>query len=621
MIAAPERFSRRNGPPGRSSSFVVSPPPPHPHRPLCPHRPHGPLLPAILSAALLLLSLPACSPSSSPPPPDQTLRFTTARLSGFDPARASDEATSLATGKLYEGLLQYAYFDRPYRLEPLLASSMPSVSPDGLVWTFSIRTNVCFADDPCFPSGKGRPISASDFVYSFLRIADVKTASPGYWLFRGKILGLDDFRAASADLSRPTDFDHPPAGLSAPDPSTLVIRLTTPYPQLSWALAMPYAFAVPREAVEFYGSDFPLHPVGTGPYVLASARPNYRYEYRANPKWAETGRSDSVPPDAPTPDAGRPLPLAPRIVDSVVSDPSTAWLMFLSGALDRISLSLDQWDSVLDPAGNLRPAIADRGVTLRSAPQLSVSYTAFNMDDPVLGPNKKLRQALVSAFDSGEWLRFHKGRVQIPNSPLPPSILGAPSTPHPYAFDLDRARRLLAEAGYPDGRDPATGRRLSLTLDIGSADNTEARQAAELMVAFFDRIGVRLELSFNNWPAFLKKIERRQTQLFTLTWIGDYPDAQNFLQLFYSKNVSPGPNRANYVSPEFDALYERIVALPPDSPERAALCERAVDVVREDCPWICMGWPRAYILRSPRLRNDLPHDFSHSSAKYLSPTP
>mgnify|MGYP001765695097 CR=1 FL=1 len=571
---------------------------------------------AAWGAALAAL-LAGCGPAPESVRDDMpTLRRTTARIRGFDPAHASDEASLIAVGRLYEGLLQYAYWDRPYRVEPLLAAGMPEVSPDGLAWRIRLRPGIFFADDPCFAAtgGKGRELVAQDFVYSILRIADVKVGSGGYWVYRGKIEGLDDFREASRGEA-PTDYDRPVAGLRAIGPHELEIRLVAPYPQLPWVLAMPYAFAVPREAVEFYGAEFVNHPVGTGPYVLAAARQNYRYEYRANPQWAATGRTDAMPADAPTPDAGRPLPLTPRIVDSVVGDPSTAWLMFLSGHLDLADVSRDQWDSIITPDKELRPELVARGIELSRSPQLNVTYTAFNLDDPVVGPNRKLRQALSCAFDSGAWLDFQNGRIVKPCGPVPPGVAGAREDDPPYGFDLARAKRLLAEAGYPDGRDPATGRRLKLTLELGSADNPETRQGAEVMASFFERIGVVLEPSYNNWPAFLKKIEQRQAQLFTLTWVGDYPDAQNFLQLFASENVSPGPNRANYRSAEFDRLYREMVARP-DSPEREALCRAATDVVLEDCPWILMGHPMAFGVRHARLRNYRRHDFGWGLEKY-----
>ncbi|MDY0149257.1 MAG: ABC transporter substrate-binding protein, partial [Kiritimatiellia bacterium] len=505
---------------------------------------------------------------------------------------------------------------RPYRVEPLLAVAMPEVSADGRVWRFRLREGIEFADDPCFVAhgGRGREVVAGDVVYSIQRIADMKVGSGGYWAFRGRIEGLDDFRARSQGEA-PTDYDVEVAGLRATGRYELEIRLTAPYPQLPWVLAMPYAFVVPREAVEFYGAEFVNHPVGTGPYVLAAARQNYRYEYRVNPKWVTTNRVETLAPDAPTPDAGKRLPLTPRIVDMVVGDPSTAWLMFLAGQLDWVDVSRDHWDSILTADQTLRPDLAAQGIVLEQAPQLSVSYTAFNMDDPVVGTNPTLRQALSCAFDAPQWLAFQQGRVEMATEPVPPGVAGHAGVPPPYAFDRERARRLLAEAGYPEGHDPATGRRLKLTLELGSADNPEARQAAELFASFMARIGVVVELSYNNWPAFLQKIERRQAQMFSLTWVGDYPDAQNFLQLFASENVSPGPNRANVVNPEFDRLYRQMVALP-ESPERQALCQQAVAAVMEDCPWILTGYPVAVSVRQARLHNRIRHDFPWGMEKY-----
>ena len=574
-------------------------------------------LKSLACGVALAALLAGCGPAPEADRDDvPTLRLTTARIRGFDPAHASDEASLLAVGRLYEGLLQYAYWDRPYRVEPLLAAAMPDVSPDGLVWRIRLRPGIRFADDPCFAAtgGQGRELVAQDFVYSILRVADVKVGSGGYWVYRGKIAGLDDFREASRG-DAPTDYDRPVAGLRAVSPHELEIRLTAPYPQLPWVLAMPYAFAVPREAVECYGAGFGNHPVGTGPYVLAAARQNYRYEYRANPTWAETGRGDAMPANAPTPDAGKPLPLTPRIVDSVVGDPSTAWLMFMAGGLDTVAVGREDWDSIITPEKELRPELAARGIALSKSPQLNVTYVAFNLDDPVVGPNKKLRQALSCAFDAAAWMEFQNGRIVKPLGPVPPGVAGARETEPPYGYDLARAKRLLAEAGYPGGQDPATGRRLKLTLELGQADNPEARQGAEVIASFMERIGVVLEPSYNNWPAFLKKIEQRQAQLFTLTWVGDYPDAQNFLQLFASENASPGPNRSNYRSAEFDRLYRELVARP-ESPEREALCRAAADVVLEDCPWIFMAHPMAFSVRHARLQNYRRHDFNWGMEKY-----
>jgi oligopeptide transport system substrate-binding protein len=546
-----------------------------------------------------------------------------ARIRGFDPVKAGDVASALAVSKIYEGLLQYAYLERPYRVEPLLAEAMPEVSDDGLTYTFKIRKGIFFQDDRCFAAtaGKGRELTAEDFVYSIKRIADAKNGSSGYWAFNNRIVGLDEFRTESSN-PEPTGYAREVEGLKALDRYTLQFKLKEPYPQLLWVLTMPYVVAVPREAVEFYGREFVNHPVGTGAFILQSYRQNYRYEFVRNPKWKETGRierypSTSAPGDSPEllGDAGQHVPFLDRIVQYVVEDASTSWLMFLTGGLESAEISRDNWDAVFNEGQQLNADLERRGIRLVTAPTLDTYFTGFNMDDPIVGRNKKLRQAMSCAFNTAEWVKFQNGRVRRPNGPIPPGVAGYSDREAPYSFNLDQARQLLAEADYPDGKDPATGRRLQLTLEVGSADNPEFRQAVELFVNFMDRIGIVIKPSYNNRPAFFEKLERRQAQMFNLSWIADYPDAENFLQLFYSHNASPGPNRANYSNPEFDRLYEKARTLP-DGLERTELYRKMADLVVEDAPWIFTSNPLAYVLHHDWLKNYKYHDFPYGMFKY-----
>ena len=543
-------------------------------------------------------------------PGEQVMYGETRRIRGFDPVKVGDVASIQAIAKIYEGLLQYSYLDRPYRVEPLLAETLPEVFADGLIYTFKIRPGIYFQDDPCFEKsgGKGRELTADDFVYSIKRVADQKNASSGWWAFRGRIAGLDEFRAASAS-PEPTDYSAEVAGLKALDRNTLHIRLTAPYPQLSWVLTMHYAFAVPREAVEHYGRNFANHPVGTGPFVLDSFRQNYSAEYIRNPKWRQTGRIERDPHN------GEPLPHLDRIVNYVIGDPTTAWMLFLNGQLDISGISRDAWNAVINDVGELNDDLKAKGIRLVTSPSLDLYYIGFNMVDPVVGKNEKLRQAMTCAFNTEEWVRFFNGRVTRPDGPIPPGVVGYEKREHPFPFDLDRARRLLAEAGYPGGVDPATGRRLQLTLEVGQADNPEVRQSTELFVQFMDRLGIVVQPSYNNQPAFFDKIERRQAQMFRLSWIADYPDAENFLQVFYGPNASPGSNRANYSDSDFDRLYEQVRVMP-DSPERTALYRKMADRVIEDCPWIFIYHPVSYILIHDRVQNYTYHDFSYGMEKY-----
>ncbi len=557
----------------------------------------------------------------------------TSRIRGLDPVKAGDVASAHAIARIYEGLYEYHYLDRPYRVVPLLAEDMPEVSEDGLRYTIRIRRGLYFQDDPCFVDreGVGRELTADDFIYAIKRVADVKNASTGWWAFNDRIVGLNEFREAST-ADAPTDYDLDVEGLQALDPHTLQITLTRPYPQLLWILTMHYAYAVSREAVEYYGEDFVNNPVGTGPYVLKSWRRNYRIEFVRNPKWEETGRVEYYPssgaPDDEAfgllEDAGKPIPFVDRVIQYVVQDPSTQWLMFLRGQFESSGISRDNWDVVITEERELTEELEAMGVQLLTSPTMTIFYFGFNMEDPVVGQsddpeidrrNRKLRQAMAHAINTDEWIRFFNHRVTRPTGPIPEGMTGYREGEIPYPYDLGRARELMAEAGYPEGRDPETGRRLQLTLEIGSPESPDMRQQMELFADFMTRIGIVIRPSYNNWPAFLEKIARGQAQMFTLGWVADYPDAENFLQLFYGPNRSPGPNHTQYRNKEFDRLYEKVRVMQ-DSPERTALYQRMADIVIEDSPWIFSTTPLAYGLFHSWLENFKRHDFPYGMGKY-----
>ncbi|MBI2440836.1 MAG: hypothetical protein HYV35_05630 [Lentisphaerae bacterium] len=585
------------------------------------------LLGTLLAGLVRLASGRSAAESAAPESEGEVTFYGVAeRIRGFDPVMAGDVASALAISRIYEGLLQYAYLKRPYEAEPCLAAALPEISPDGLIYTFQVRRGIYFQDDQCFTAthGQGRELTAADFVYALKRVADLKTGSTGFWAFNDRIVGLDEFRAASAS-EQPTDYDRPVEGLSAPERFTFRIQLKRPYPQLIWIMTMHYTFAVPREAVEFYGADFVNHPVGTGPYLLKSWKKNYRLEYGRNPKWAQTGRVERYPAEgAPgdeaqglLQDAGAPVPFIDRVMQYVVSDSSTIWFMFLKGQFEMSGISRDNWKAVVSAEKNLNRDLAAKGIRMYSAPVMETFYVGFNMDDPVVGTNKLLRQALTCAFNSETYVGFYNHRIIRAKGPLPPTIAGFEDQSTPYPFDLARARSLLAEAGYPEGKDPRTGRRLKLTIDLGNANDPEVRAAVELFADFMGKIGVRIAPVYNNWPAFLERLERRQAQLFRLGWVADYPDAENFLQLFYGANSSPGPNHSNYHNKEFDRLYEQVRVMT-DSPERTELYRQMAALVVEDCPWIFEQHPLAYGLTHAWLRNYKPHDFPYGMGKYYA---
>ena len=361
------------------------------------------------------------------------------------------------------------------------------------------------------------------------------------------------------------------ASITAPDDETVEIRLKRKLRYFPWLLAMSSCAVVAPDGR------------GTGPYELVSWRKNHKMEF--------IHRSPS------------PLTFT-SIKYLVIDDLSTQWLMFLKGEVDYLKeVSRDNWESVVDAEGRLNPELAALGISLHTKPSLETMYCGINMKDPVLGPNRKLRQALNAAFDFPAWEKFNLYRVVESSGPVPPGIADRLETPFQYRYDLEKAKRLVAEAGYPNGIDPQTGRRLVLTLAIGRADQA-SREAGELMAAFYEKIGVKLEMDFMTWDAFLKAVNESRVQMYRMAWVADYPDAQNFLQLFYGPNKSPGVNHSNYENPEYDAAYER---------DDYIACQ---EILREDCPWIFTHYGKTCSLTGPKVGNFIPSDFPYGNEQY-----
>ena len=556
---------------------------------------------------IVLLTLPASG--------ETVFRRAMERVFSMDPADAASVYSAQMVQMVYETLLEFDYQARPYALIPGLAVAMPEVSSNGLVYLLSLKDDAQFQTDPCFGMdanghARGRIVTAQDVVFSLKRLADRRVASPGSWVVEDTIVGMRAFAEASM-IGVATDYALPVAGLNAVNDRTVRIELTRPMHQFIWYLAMAYTAVVPYEAVQKYGENFSSHAVGTGPYRLATWQRNHQITYERDRSWRGWG----VGPAAVIGESAETIPFD-RVIYRVIDDVSTQWLCFLAGELDFLgNVSRDNWDVVIDASGQLTEPLKRRGIVLHSIPTLEVAYVGFNMDDPVVGGNRVLRQALNCAFDSKAWVRFFNQRTIVCDGPVPLGIAGRLETPFAYASNFEKAKMLLAKAGYPGGVDPATGRRLELTMDLGRTSQ-DVRESTELMVSFMARVGVSLKPQYHNWPAFLRRVSSRQSQMFRIDWTGDYPDAENFLQLFHSRNVSPGPNRTNYINPSFDKVYETACATS-DATQRNQYWAQAQEIIREDCPWLFLHYQKAFSLCQSNVRAYVPSDFPYGAEKYL----
>jgi len=471
------------------------------------------------------------------------LTVSNAQIQGLDPIRVRDNYTVNEATKVYEGLLAYHYLKRPFELIPNLAASMPTVSSDQLVYTFTLCEGVKFHDNPCFPDGKGRELTAHDFVYAFKRLADPKLQSLNFWLVDSKIKGLNEWRQRYIDAAN-VDYTEDIPGLQAIDRYTLRFTLTKPYPQFLYALTMVPCYAVAREAVQYYGAEFMNHPVGTGPFMVAAFNPlDTKIVYHKNP----TFRDKYFPSEAAQEykhmlvDAGKKLPFVDKIVTHILSEEQPRWLKFKKGQVDIIDISRDNIALEVIQDNKLIPALQKKGAQLFSALEIGTNFIVFNNAHPLFKDNLKLRQAMSMAFNGPKYNKlFYQGAAMLAQSILPPGLAGYRADyVNPYrTYNLGKAKQYLAEAGYPQGKGLPV-----LTLEV--VTNSTARQKGEFFQKCMQAIGIKIKLVENIFPELVKKIQTEATMLHAITWTVEYPDAENFFQLLYGPK-QPGGVGANY---------------------------------------------------------------------------
>ena len=569
-------------------------------------------LSVVLSFSLILVSN-GCFPDDSAGPDEIVLQQRSrSKIQTMDPANIGDVPSDEVGREFFETLYYYHYLKRPYQMVPQLAAAMPEISEDGCTYTIPIRQDVYFHDDPCFPEGKGRRLTAHDFAYAIKRIANVKTLSQNWWIFDERIIGLNEFREYTKYYTiegqrfvKPWQIDDsvPVEGLQAPDDFTLQIKLTKPWPQLVLWLGHIASAPVAREAVEYYHDDVRSHPVGTGAYIMktwnkgsyieAVRNPNYRLDFyptEGMPEDAATGRLA---------DAGKQVPFIDRIIWRIIEEDQSRWLMLMRGRIDLNTIPKDNFGQAIAFGKTLTDEMTQRGIQLQDDVEPDVFYLGFNMNDPLLGQNKSLRYAINYAIDREKYIDLlFNGRGVVAHGFISPAMADYDPNVAQYShsrLDLDEARRCLKEAEKIIG-----GPIPSLTLAVSGTDTTY-RQIGEFIQRNLHEIGLDVQLDMFDWPTFLEKMKKNQLQLYMAGWQADYPDTESFLEVFYSKNA-PWPNSSQYSSPEFDALFERISVMP-ESPQRTELYRQAEQIVMKDMPVSFIFHRIAYVLYYDWLEN------------------
>ncbi len=543
------------------------------------------------------------------------------QIKGMDPIYTNDLYSSNEVARIYEGLLEYHYLQRPYALKPNLAEAIPRPSKNGLIYTFKIKKGIKFQDDAAFAEGKGRELTAQDFVYSIKRLADPKLQGLGWWLLDGKIKGLNQWRDKYAERPK-TNYDETVEGLKALDSHTLQFTLSKPFPQFLYALAMPFTFAVAREVVDRYGKEFLNHPVGTGPFMIQGGvfKRTKKIVYLKNPNYREKtfpceAHASAAYKAIARASCGKRLPLVNGIVVNIIEEEQPRWLNFRRGNVDFLGIPKDNFEAAVPDAKNLVPDLKEKGIELLISPSLDVTYSAFN-HDLKLFQSAELRRAMSLAYDIGRSNQLFYNNTGLPaQSLVPPGIAGhiegyrSPYRGQGSAENLKRAKELLAKAGYPGGKGLP-----EITYDCPSG--TTSRQIGEYFKKQMEQIGVNIRVVQNPWPELQKKITTRKVMTYGIAWGADYPDAENFLQLLYGPNRAPGANGSGYDNPKFNRLFAR-AALMQDSPQRTQIYQQLNRMAAEEAPLIYGVHRQAYILRHAWLVNYVPTDFSAGMAAYL----
>lgn len=541
----------------------------------------------------------------------------------LDPVRGSTQYDNRACSLVYETLLQYKYLARPLALEPLLLTKMPEVSPDGLTYTFELKPDARFADDSCFPGGKGRPVTSEDVFYSWKRMADEDNEPKSWWLFKDTIVGFDRYREEQ-NAAETFDYDAPVEGMRVLDEHRFQVTLTEPVTRFLYVLAMFQTAIVPREAVEHYGSAFSRKPVGTGPFLMTQWVTSQRMTFVRNPNYRDERYPSEWEPEDEARGlhlaAGKRIPFVDRIEITFFNQDQPMWLEFDSNKLDMAQIPAENYDEAINKrTKTLKPKFAKRGITYVPVPLLDFIFRGFNMEDPLVGgytPQKRaLRRALALASDLEEFNEtFYNSVNVIYDGMIPPGLEGYPPNGRIPGFeyrgpDIERAKRLLAEAGYPGGQGlPA--------IDFYTDNSANSPQQVELLRRQLGRIGVELNPHLMEFAQLIEAVNTKKAPFFSFAWGSDYPDAENNLALFYGPNEAPGSNHYNYKNEEFDLLYERIHSMPP-SPERTAIYEKMRDMVMEDMPFIgSMARTRHYLIQ-PWLINCKPTENFWGWLKYL----
>lgn len=489
-----------------------------------------------------------------------------------------------------------------------------------------------------------RELVAEDYIYQLKRMADPSLQMPIWDLVSHYIVGLSDLRDDITTIRQqyPKQWinlnDFVLTGVEQQGKYQFSITLRGVYPQFKYWLAFHFFAPVPMEVDRFYHQPgfaeknitLDFYPVGTGAYMMTKHNFNEEIILERNPNYHDDFYpGEGAAGDAEKgllKDAGKKVPFIDKVSFRMETEAIPVWTKFLQGYYDRSGISSDSFDqavSVSVEGIGLSEDMQRKGVQLSTSSEPATYYLGFNMLDNVVGgyddKQRKLRQAIAIAYDQKEYISiFSNGRGEVASSPIPPGVFG-------YQPDkgerrsIEEAKRLLAEAGYPGGRDSKTGKPLVLNLDTTTGGSTDATRNTWL-VKQFRKIDIQLNIRATDYNRFQEKMEKGNAQIYFWGWFADYPDPENFLFLLYGPNGrvgsgGSGVNSSNYNNPEYNKLFDQVKNME-DTPARLVIINKMLAIIARDVPWASAFHPQAFVLSNAWVSNFKPHGISKNNLKY-----
>ena len=493
-------------------------------------------------------------------------------LASLDPAFAKNKQVMWASHQLYNTLIE---IDSNMQMQPSLATHW-TISDDNLTFTFFLRHDVLFTDDACFTNGKGRQLTAHDVEYSFKRIIDKNTASPGAWIFNNRVDSVNGFKTIND--------------------TTFQLKLARPFQSILGILSMQYCSVIPKEAVEKYKTDFRRHPVGTGPFSFVAWEEGQALILKKNENYFEKDAE------------GKSLPYLDGIKVSFYDSKATEFLEFQQKRLDFIDdIDPSFKDEVLTRTGNLKKKWQGK-IELQKHPYLNIEYLGILVDgENELVKNsplrlQKIRQAINYGFNRKKMMLYLRNSIgTAAESGFVPA--GLPSfdsvAVKGYHYDVSKAKKLLAEAGYPEGKNLPQIKLLTIPIygDLGTYIANELLQ-----------VGIKIQVEVIQKSLLMEQTSKSQAPFFRGSWIADYPDAENYLGVFYGKNPAP-PNYTRYKNAAFDLLYEKALSEKNDT-LRYKLYQQMDRIIINDAPVVPLWYDMAIHLVHVNIKNFYPNSLN-----------